>query len=201
MVAPSVELWRVISRILDKIISNMRQDVEQDADNQYTSVFDSKRIPSITMNDYLNRINYYTSCSLSCYVVALIYIDKLLQKNPHLILTAINIHRITLSAIILAIKYIDDLYMSNSVYAKIGGVSLAELNYMEAGMLLLLNYELYIDPRTYFEYLNELMLQYQKMQEEIERMEDSSEQISKPIRTIGSMGSIYTVNSMQDLAE
>lgn len=200
MTSSSYETWKVVACVLDKIISNMKLD----ATSSYSSVFDSKRIPCITMTDYLNRVNYYTTCEPSCYVVAFIYIDRLLQNNPQLRLNAINAHRIMLTAITLAIKYSDDLYMSNLLYAKIGGVNLDEFNFMEAGMLALLNYDLYIDSKTYFDYLNELTLQYLKIKEEgfvMEKMEDDCEPTIKSIRSVESMGSIHTVTSMPDLAE
>eukprot|EP00826_Nyctotherus_ovalis_P037649 TRINITY_DN3452_c0_g1_i8.p1 TRINITY_DN3452_c0_g1~~TRINITY_DN3452_c0_g1_i8.p1 ORF type:complete len:202 (-),score=43.07 TRINITY_DN3452_c0_g1_i8:176-781(-) len=200
MIASSTETWRVIARVLDRILANTKLAASEPP----STAFDSKRVPCITMEEYLNRVSYYANCSPSCYVVAFIYIDRLLVNNPQMKLTGRNVHRIALAAIVLAIKYVDDLYMNNLVYARIGGVTLQEFNYMEIGMLTLLNYDLYVDSEAYFEYFNELMLQYLKIEEEewkTEKMEDCSETPYKPIRNVESMGSIYTVSSIPDLTE
>ena len=56
----------------------------------------------------------------------------------------------------LAIKYNEDHYYDNSFYARVGGVSLEELNFLEREMLLLLRYELYVQPQLFQKYLAEI---------------------------------------------
>ena len=67
--------------------------------------------------------------------------------NPH------NIHRIILGCLLLAIKYNEDLYYTNEEYAKIGGVSLEELNHLEYFTFLLLDFNLFISYDLYQKYL------------------------------------------------
>lgn len=55
--------------------------------------FRSSKLPRVTITEYINRIYKYAKCSDECLLVALIYIDRLLQKNSHLALTGLNIHR------------------------------------------------------------------------------------------------------------
>lgn len=50
--------------------------------------------------------------------------------------------RLLLTATVLAAKFLDDVYYTNRHYAKVGGVSLAELNDLERHMLMLLAYRL-----------------------------------------------------------
>lgn len=50
--------------------------------------------------------------------------------------------RLVLTATVLAAKFLDDEYYTNRHYAKVGGVSLAELNSLEMHMLTLLAYRL-----------------------------------------------------------
>ena len=59
-------------------------------------------------------------------------------------------------SLILAIKYSEDNYYTNKIYAAIGGVSLDELNYLEGEMLKLLRYGLYVSPQLYHGYLEQL---------------------------------------------
>ena len=66
--------------------------------------------------------------------------------NPH------NIHRIILGCLLLAIKYNEDIYFTNEQYAKIGGVSLEELNRLESNSIVLLNFKLYISEDLFQKY-------------------------------------------------
>ena len=68
--------------------------------------------------------------------------------NPH------NIHRIILGCLLLAIKYNEDVYFTNEHYAKVGGVSIQELNSLEYFSIQLLNFNLYISEDIYQKYLN-----------------------------------------------
>eukprot|EP00826_Nyctotherus_ovalis_P014862 TRINITY_DN1417_c0_g1_i14.p1 TRINITY_DN1417_c0_g1~~TRINITY_DN1417_c0_g1_i14.p1 ORF type:complete len:109 (-),score=10.70 TRINITY_DN1417_c0_g1_i14:179-505(-) len=104
----------------------------------------------------------YSGYSDSCFVLAFAYIDRLLQNNPGFILTKYNSHRIVLSAVVLAINYSEDNYFDNAVFARIGGISLPELNLLEIYTLLLLRHELYVDSELYFLYTQELQLQNMK---------------------------------------
>lgn len=47
-------------------------------------------------------------------------------------------------SIMVAIKYYDDEYYKNEYYAKVGGLSLKEINKLEMEFLDMLNYELFI---------------------------------------------------------
>ncbi len=59
-------------------------------------------------------------------------------------------------ALILAIKYHDDLYYNNQYYALVGGIPLGELNDLELEMLKLLRYRLYVNPIHYEQYKTKL---------------------------------------------
>eukprot|EP00826_Nyctotherus_ovalis_P014860 TRINITY_DN1417_c0_g1_i1.p1 TRINITY_DN1417_c0_g1~~TRINITY_DN1417_c0_g1_i1.p1 ORF type:complete len:126 (-),score=5.54 TRINITY_DN1417_c0_g1_i1:137-514(-) len=121
----------------------------------------------------------YSGYSDSCFVLAFAYIDRLLQNNPGFILTKYNSHRIGFnevcinssinnanvnisSASPMQINYSEDNYFDNAVFARIGGISLPELNLLEIYTLLLLRHELYVDSELYFLYTQELQLQNMK---------------------------------------
>ncbi len=57
------------------------------------SCFTSAKVPAISVESYLGRIRQYTHCTDSCFVLAFIYIDRLLQKNPDFALSGHNVHR------------------------------------------------------------------------------------------------------------
>lgn len=164
--------------------------------------FNSMRVPEISIGDYFLRFQRYAKCSDSCYVLAFIYLDRLLQNFPDFKLTRLTVHRLLLATIVLAIKYLEDYYSDNIAYAKIGGVSLTELNSLESNVLLLLHYNLYVDSSLYRLYIQELELEYQRItgEKSTNRKEEEKyyEVVSKPMRGVLSMTSMKTIPSTED---
>lgn len=68
--------------------------------------------------------------------------------------------RILVTAVILAAKFFDDVYFSNSFYARIGGLPSSEMNVLEAHFLNLIKYNLYVSPREYEAYRRDVTLLY-----------------------------------------
>lgn len=117
--------------------------------------FHALRAPSITVRNYLERILKYANCSGECFVLALVYIDRLIQRNNYVI-NSLNVHRIVITSVMLAAKFFDDHYYNNTYYAKIGGVPRNEMNLLELEFLFLVNFSLYLDPDEYRKYHTEL---------------------------------------------
>ena len=187
------EHWFLVATLLSKIVANI-----ETAGIYHTSSsrFESIEAPNITISEYLARIHKYLKCSDSCYILAFIYIDRAVHNNPDFILSMLNIHRLILTAIVLAIKYLDDIYANNFVYSKIGGISAAEFNELEIDMLKMMNFDLYVSSEVYFQFTDELQYQAliineEKMQEQ-EEMEDFNAGKIKPLRQIISTESIET---------
>ena len=61
-----------------------------------------------------------------------------------------------LIAILLAIKYNEDDFYSNTYYAKVGGINLQEINNLESEFLSLINFNLWIDFEIFTKYQNYL---------------------------------------------
>ena len=51
------------------------------------------KVPNIGMVEYLGRMKRYALCSDVCYVVALMYIDRVVKKNVGFEITHMNAHR------------------------------------------------------------------------------------------------------------
>ncbi|CAK0903743.1 unnamed protein product [Prorocentrum cordatum] len=92
-----------------------------------------------------------------CAVVSLVYLDRLLKRHPWITVGPLTCHRLVLVSVVLAIKFWDDTYYSNSFYSKVGGVQLKDLNNLEKTYLQLLDYRLCVDPREYEEYRGIIM--------------------------------------------
>jgi hypothetical protein len=104
----------------------------------------------------LYRIHKYASCSNECFVLALVYIDRLIQRNNFL-LTELNVHRVVITAILLAAKFFDDAYYNNAYYAKVGGVLVSEMNGLEVDFLFRINFSLHVPPELFHKYRAELV--------------------------------------------
>eukprot|EP00826_Nyctotherus_ovalis_P021014 TRINITY_DN166_c0_g2_i1.p1 TRINITY_DN166_c0_g2~~TRINITY_DN166_c0_g2_i1.p1 ORF type:complete len:218 (-),score=55.88 TRINITY_DN166_c0_g2_i1:72-725(-) len=170
------ECWIATSQILEKVATNMSNNLSAVIDTgSAITCFDSISAPSITLRDYAARIRHYSNCSDSCCILAFIYIDRILQKNPTMILKRNNVHRLFLAAVVVAVKYGHDEYYDNRVYSRIGGISLAELNFLELALISLLKYELYVDPQLFFDYAKELEIKHKECEEKEENKERNSE--------------------------
>lgn len=104
----------------------------------------------------LDRIHKYASCSNECFILALIYIDRLIQRNNFL-LTELNVHRVVITAILLGAKFFDDAYYNNAYYAKVGGVLVSEMNGLEVDFLFRINFSLHVTPELFQKYREELL--------------------------------------------
>eukprot|EP00826_Nyctotherus_ovalis_P052420 TRINITY_DN6639_c0_g1_i4.p1 TRINITY_DN6639_c0_g1~~TRINITY_DN6639_c0_g1_i4.p1 ORF type:complete len:120 (-),score=43.97 TRINITY_DN6639_c0_g1_i4:163-495(-) len=62
---------------------------------------------------------------------------------------------------VLAIKYNDDHYYDNEVYARVGGIPLNEFNTLEARVLQMMDCTLYVSENLFCQYYHALLLQFQ----------------------------------------
>ena len=151
-----------ISELLEEIIKESETitidsltPLENTTQQDLLSIFNSKKVPAITINKYIMRIVKYSHPAYASIITTLIYIDKICETS-NLILTNINIHRLLLSCFLLSIKFNEDDYYSNEYYAKVGGISLDELNKLEETILSLLDFSLFIDDELYDNYEKQL---------------------------------------------
>ena len=89
-------------------------------------------------------------------MLALIYIDRLIRRNNFL-LTELNVHRVVITAVLLAAKFFDDAYYNNAYYAKVGGVLVSEMNGLEVDFLFRIHFSLHVTPELFHKYRAELM--------------------------------------------
>jgi energy-converting hydrogenase Eha subunit C len=118
--------------------------------------FEGDRICALPAADYLERIMRYGRCSPSCAVVGLIYLQRVKTRIPGACLTSRNLQRLLLVALLLANKFLDDLYFSNKHWAKIGGLTLQEVNALELSVLRTLDWRMAVTREDYLAYLEEL---------------------------------------------
>eukprot|EP00756_Hemistasia_phaeocysticola_P023142 Hpha_TRINITY_DN15873_c1_g1::TRINITY_DN15873_c1_g1_i1::g.189766::m.189766 len=106
------------------------------------TVFDADPLqpPVISMEAYMRHWLAHSECSVDCAALALAYVLRC-----RVAVNSLNIHRLMLGALVVAIKWRDDLYFSNEFYAGVGGVSVQELNRLETEILRMCDWSMHVD--------------------------------------------------------
>ena len=146
-------LLKDIAGTLNSIISENKKMKKQKKEN---SPFSREHAPKISLFDYLLRIQKYSGIENSTLILSLIYIDRICSKKG-IVLTKYNIHRLLFTAILISIKYNEDVIYDNSFFSKIGGITLHELVVLENEFLKIIDFELFVSDEVYqkyYEYLN-----------------------------------------------
>ena len=123
----------------------------KDNDSIIYNIFLLKKIPSISIYDFLERIVKYTQIQDSTLMLILIYIDRFCEMN-YVTLNFYNIHKLIIASMIAAIKYNEDNILKNGFYAKVCGVSKKEIDTLEYEFLSLIEFSLYVDEETFKQY-------------------------------------------------
>merc|ERR550514_781490 len=117
---------RVAEALFLTVQSFERSAARSRGDEKPLTVFDSSVVPPVSIESYLRRLHKHFMCGDQCFLAALVYIDRLLGRGKIWSLTARNVHRITLTSLLIATKFLEDSFYSNGYYAKYGGIHLKE---------------------------------------------------------------------------
>lgn len=116
------------------------------------TVFDSKvGVPGVTIQSYLERIIQYAPCSPECFLISLVYIDRLITCS-NLLVTSLNIHRLLITTIMLASKLFDDVVYSNKHFSIVGGIEITELNTLELAFFQMVGFRLVVNTEQFVLY-------------------------------------------------
>ncbi|CAK9167096.1 unnamed protein product [Ilex paraguariensis] len=153
------KLITFLSSLLQRVAES--NDLNRRFQTQKISVFHGLTRPTISIQSYLDRIFKYANCSPSCFIVAYVYLDRFTQRQPALPINSFNVHRLLITSVMVAAKFMDDMYYNNAFYAKVGGISTTEMNFLEVDFLFGLGFHLNVTPNsfhTYCSYLQREML-------------------------------------------
>ncbi|AMD19996.1 HCL155Cp [Eremothecium sinecaudum] len=154
---PTDKLLEMLTGLLYKIITSndrlmpFEQD-KHDVKNKYVAhvlSFRGKHIPAITLGDYFARIQKYCPITNDVFLSLLVYFDRIAKRcnalDPQLfVMDSYNIHRLIIAAVTVSTKFFSDFFYSNSRYARVGGISLQELNRLELQFSILCDFELIV---------------------------------------------------------
>ncbi|XP_014516152.1 cyclin-U4-1 [Vigna radiata var. radiata] len=163
--SPSVmpKVISFLSSMLEKVAES--NDHNQKLQQQHKiSVFHGLTRPNISIQNYLERIFKYANCSPSCFIVAYVYLDRFTQRQPSLPINSFNVHRLLITSVMVAAKFMDDMYYNNAYYAKVGGISKREMNVLELDFLFGLGFHMNVSPGSFEAYCVHLQREMVLMQ-------------------------------------
>jgi len=137
--APVEDLVQLIADMLDRLMSH--NDLIPLSPEALTR-FHSRSSPSITILDYLKRIVKFTNVEKSCLLIILFNIDQICTRMPLFTLSSLTCHRFIITSITVSSKGLCDAFCPNNLYAKVGGISVTELNVLEREFLAMIDWRL-----------------------------------------------------------
>ncbi|XP_020574447.1 cyclin-P4-1-like [Phalaenopsis equestris] len=163
----------ILSSLLERITSwnddFTASDHQHYSPGSAVSAFSGLEKPQISIPRYLERIFQFGHCSASCFAVAYIYLDRFLHLHPSVLVDSLNVHRFLITAVLTAVKFMEDRYYNNAYFAKVGGISLAEMNYLEVDFLFGLRFDLNVTPVVFASYCSILEREFDMADPQIPR--------------------------------
>eukprot|EP00667_Euglena_gracilis_P007370 EG_transcript_7442 len=136
-------------------VSTILHNILSATDGPYTTGFDATAVPSVPLESYVERLFKYAQCSPSCFIAALIYLDRLMNTGM-IPLTKLNAHKLMLVSLVTSVKVHEDVRLSNTDFAYLGGTTAPELKRVEVLFLFMLKFDLYIEPQVFNHYSKRL---------------------------------------------
>ncbi|CUM47617.1 uncharacterized protein AC631_03172 [Debaryomyces fabryi] len=163
------------------------EDDDDEMKNKYLAnvlAFHGTNVPGISLHAYLARVLKYCPVTNEVFLSLLVYFDRIAKKANNLkqfksndgeqdqeqepeqlfVMDSYNIHRLIISGITVSSKFFSDIFYKNLRYAKVGGLPLEELNYLELQFLLLLDFKLMISVEDLQNY-GDLLLRFWKREQ------------------------------------
>ena len=124
------------------------------------TTFDTFYPCTYPISEYIQYIMNHSHLSFEGLVNATIYIRKFCDCQD-VELTSLNVHKLVLVACLVSSKFIDDVYVSNKIMARFGGIPVKELNDLEIDFLATIKYDLYV-PQDEYEHTLECISSFRK---------------------------------------
>lgn len=124
--------------------------------NQLTR-FHSRSPPAISLHSYLQRLTTHANLSPAILLSMVYYMDLLGEMYPAFTVTSLTIHRFLIISAMVASKGLSDTFWTNKTYARIGGISQAELALLELDFLFRVKWQVVPKPETLVDYYHHLV--------------------------------------------
>ena len=113
--------------------------------------------PAISVKDYLFRLIVHATLSPPILLSMVFYVDKLCSMYSAFTISSLTVHRFLITAATVAAKGLSDSFWTNSLYAKVGGVSVRELALLELEFLRKLDWRIVPKPEVLVDYYRGLV--------------------------------------------
>ncbi|KAJ2159685.1 cyclin-like protein interacting with PHO85 [Coemansia sp. RSA 552] len=116
------------------------------------TLFHARSVPTIDLETYIARILKYCPCQSEVFLALIVYfqqmIDRCAARRVPFTVDAYSIHRLVITGVTIGSKWFSDVFFTNSRYAKVGGLSVSELNHLEIQFLSIVDFDLNIRPEV-----------------------------------------------------
>ncbi|KAL1795813.1 hypothetical protein ACET3X_006037 [Alternaria dauci] len=119
--------------------------------------FHSRAPPGISVRDYLSRLIVHATLSPPILLSMVFYVDRLCAMYPAFTISSLTVHRFLITAATVAAKGLSDSFWTNSLYARVGGVSVRELALLELEFLRRLEWRIVPKPEVLVDYYKGLV--------------------------------------------
>jgi hypothetical protein len=125
--------------------------------------FHSRVAPSISVREYLARICRFVNVEHCCLLILLCYVDKVCERLPGFTISSLTVHRcvfflvvtcraistltlprerFVIASVAVGSKALSDSFFLNGRYARVGGITLTEMNLLERELLSAIDWRL-----------------------------------------------------------
>ncbi|KAI0307452.1 cyclin-domain-containing protein [Multifurca ochricompacta] len=98
---------------------------------------------------FMQKLLQTTQLSQSVIVLSLHYVYRLKERNSGTVAHPGSEFRVTVAALMMANKFVDDNTYTNKTWSEVSGIDLSEINKMEREFLAGIDFNLYVDKETY----------------------------------------------------
>lgn len=100
-----------LSCLLQRVAESNDRNLSVNLQPHKISAFHGLTRPSISIQSYLDRIFKYANCSPCCFVIAYVYLDRFVQRQPSLPINSFNVHRLLITSVLVSAKFMDDTWV------------------------------------------------------------------------------------------
>ena len=164
MVKGRKELVNVLADVLKQVCQRSDRILGTTNITHMTN-FHAMRTPPMSIKSYIKHIEAKCCCSKQVFLLALIYIRRLIRSTSYFIINSRSIHRIIITSIMIGAKFYDEPVISNAYFAYVGDISCKEINILEIEFLFRIRFDLSVQINLYNAYNTFLTLQVQPLEE------------------------------------
>ena len=139
-------------QIISELLLNICEENKQKIENAIKKKIQiPKNISKNSLRNFIIKLAKHVKIHDSTMIITLIYIDRMCNNN-NITITYNNIFQLVLTSLLIAIKYNEEKNFSFKYFASLGGITASELKILEKKFLYLINYNLYVDQRSFEKY-------------------------------------------------